>query len=252
MTTKYFQNFSLVNYNFGDNEKSVLFNNISQYVDIIDEVKNEVTLYNKYTISSGERPDTLSYKLYGTTDYYWTFFLMNDDVRISGWPIASYEILETAKEKYPYRTVTTNTDISSIFPIGQTVTGSTSGTSGTVIRKILDMGQIIIDTGEEPNTTNFGSNETITYTDADGNVQSLVSIKESAQYNAVHHYEDADGVHQDLTLYDFGNPNSSWTPVTYRNRLENKNDDLKEINVIKPEAIQKVVFEFNNFMKQRV
>ena len=38
MTTKYFQNFANVNYRFGDNEKPVLFNKISQYVDLIDDV----------------------------------------------------------------------------------------------------------------------------------------------------------------------------------------------------------------------
>ena len=252
MTTKYFQNFATVNYRFGDNEKPVLFNKISQYVDLIDAVKNEVTLYNNYTIPSGERPDTLSYKLYGTTDYYWTFYLMNDHVRLSGWPVNGYEILDVAKEKYPYRIVTTNSDISTNFPVGQVVTGTTSGTTGTIIRKIPDMGQLVIDTGGEPNTTNFGQTETIRYTDTEGSIKTATLIKESEQYNAIHHYEDADGVWQDLPLYDFGNPNSSWTPITYRDRLEAKNDELKEISVIKPDSIQKVVFEFNNFMKQRV
>lgn len=252
MTTRYFENFDVVNYRFGDNEKSVLFNKISQYVDVIDSVKNEVTLYNKYTISAGERPDTLSYKLYDTTDYYWTFFLMNDHIRQSGWPINTYDILEQAKSKYPYRTVTTNNDISNNFPVGQTVTGQTSGTTGTIIRKIPDMGQIIIDTGGEPNTTNFGQTEVVSYLDTEGALQFINLIKESEQYNSIHHYKDADGVHQDLPLYDFGNPDSSWTPVTYRDRLESRNDELKEIVVIKPDAIAKVVFEFNNFMKQRV
>ena len=252
MTTKYFENFGIVNYRFGNNEDPVLFNQISQYVDLIDDVKNEVTLYNTYTIPSGERPDTLSYKLYGTTDYYWTFFLMNDHVRLSGWPINGYQILDVAKEKYPYRMVTTNDDISTKFPVGQTVTGQTSGTTGTIIRKIPDMGQLVIDTNGEPNIENFGQTENITYTDTDGNIQTATLIKESEQYNAVHHYEDADGVWQDLPLYDFGNPNSSWTAITYRDRLESRNDELKEINVIKPESIQKVVFEFNKFMKQRV
>lgn len=252
MTTKYFKNFDIVGYRFGDNESPVLFNNLSQYVDIIDDLKNNLTFYNKYTIPSGERPDTLSYKLYGTTDYYWTFFMMNDHVRISGWPVPSYRLLDIAKQKYPYRVVTTNTDFSNLFPIGQVVTGTTSGTTGTVIRKIPDMGQLVIDTGGEPNVTNFGTTEVLQYFDADGNAQSITLVKESEQYNAIHHYEDADGLWQDLTLFDFDNPNVLWTPITYRDRLETRNDELKEIIILRPDVINSVVTEFNTFLKQTV
>ena len=227
---KYFNtNFPTVAYSFGDNESPVLFNNLSAYIDIVDQIKDNVAFYNKYTIQAGDRPDTLSFQLYDTVDYYWTFFLMNDHLRISGWPIPNYDILDTAKSKYPYRMVTTNTDISTTFPVGQTVAGNTSGTTGVIKRKILELGQLIIDTGDEPNLVNFGSTEVISYTDTDGNLQTLTVIKESEQYNAVHHYEDTNGVQQDITLFDFGNPSTSLLPVTYRDRLETRNEELKEI-----------------------
>ena len=248
---KYFNtNFPTVAYSFGDNESPVLFNNLSAYVDIVDQIKDNVAFYNKYTIQAGDRPDTLSFKLYDTVDYYWTFFLMNDHLRISGWPIPNYDILETAKSKYPYRMVTTNTDISTTFPIGQTVSGNTSGTTGVIKRKILELGQVVIDTGDEPNTINFGSTEVISYTDTDGNLQTLTVIKESEQYNAVHHYEDTNGVQQDITLFDFGNPSTSLLPVTYRDRLETRNEELKEIIVLRPDAVVQVVSEFNKLMRQ--
>lgn len=248
---KYFNtNFPTVAYSFGDNESPVLFNNLSAYVDIVDQIKDNVAFYNKYTIQAGDRPDTLSFKLYDTVDYYWTFFLMNDHLRISGWPIPNYDILETAKSKYPYRMVTTNTDISTTFPIGQTVSGNTSGTTGVIKRKILELGQLVIDTGDEPNTINFGSTEVISYTDTDGNLQTLTVIKESEQYNAVHHYEDTNGVQQDITLFDFGNPSTSLLPVTYRDRLETRNEELKEIIVLRPDAVVQVVSEFNKLMRQ--
>ena len=119
----YFDNFGIVSYRFGDNESPVLFNNLTAYVDVIDQVKENVAFYNKYTISAGERPDTLSYKLYGTPDYYWTFYMMNNHIRESGWPVDSYDMLSIAKSKYPYRVVTTNTNLTVIFPVGQSVTG---------------------------------------------------------------------------------------------------------------------------------
>ena len=98
--TRFFKNFGLTNYRFGDYESPVLFNNLTQYVDIIDQIKDQTSFYNKYTIVSGERPDTLSQELYGTTDYYWTFYLMNDQLRESGWPILDHELDAYAKKAY--------------------------------------------------------------------------------------------------------------------------------------------------------
>ena len=258
MSTSFFRNFDVVNYSFGNGERPVAFQKLTQFVSVLDDTRDNAAFYNLYTIIAGERPDTLSYKLYGTTDHYWTFFLLNDKLRESGWPIASYDLLDEAKSKYPYRMVTTNSDITTdngsfeLFPIGQEVSGSSSGTTGTIIRKIPEKGQIIIDTGDEPNTQNFDSTETIRYVNPDGGFSEAKLIKESEQYNAVHHYEDADGVYQDLTLYDFGTPAASWTAVTYRDRIENRNDDLKEIVVIKPSVINGIVSEFKSLMKQKL
>ena len=252
MPTSYFKNFATIGYRFGDNELPVAFKQLSQYVSVLEETFNNATLFNEYTVVAGERPDTLSFKLYGTTDHYWTFFLMNEHLRESGWAIPSYDLLDEAKSRYPYRTVTTNTDVSANFPVGQVVTGASSGTTGTIIRKIPDLGQLVIDTGAEPNTDKFSSTENITYQDADGNIQSAVLIAESEQYNSVHHYEDADGVYQDLTLFDFGTVGASLTPVTYRDRIESRNDELKEIVVIKPSAIDGVSLQFKKLMKQRL
>lgn len=246
MTTKYFSNFNIISYRFGDNEKPVLFDNLSQYVDVIDGLKDNLSFYNQHTIISGERPDTLSYKLYGTTDYYWTFFLMNDHLRVSGWPIAAHTILDIAKEKYPHRTVTTNDVVAANFPVGTVVTGLSSATVGTIVKRDLDMGQLVIDTIDN---NNFGPTESIAYTSEEGAFYVAQLIRESTQYDAVHNYE-LNGVHQDLPLYDFGNPGATWTPITYRDRMERRNDELKTINVLKPSVINRVVSEFNNFHKE--
>ena len=246
MTTKYFQNFAFVRYRFGDNESPVLFNNITAYTDILDQLKDNVSLYNKYTIVAGERPDTLSYKLYGTTDFYWTFYLLNDHIRLSGWPVPDYELLTTAQSKYPHRTIVTNTNFANIFPIGQVVTGQQSNTSGAVVAKRPDFGQITIET-----TNNFTVGENIQYRDNDGNFQSVTVVADTFQYNAIHHYEDADGVYQDLTLFDFNNPSSLWTPVTFRDRLEERNEELKEIIVLREGVVTQVASEFNSLHKQR-
>jgi len=41
----YFQRFPFVNYNFGDNEANTIFPNITAYIDIVDQIKDEVSFY---------------------------------------------------------------------------------------------------------------------------------------------------------------------------------------------------------------
>ena len=80
----YFKNFGFAEYRFGNNTDIDLVQNITKYVDLIDQIRNNISFTEKYNILSGDRPDVVSHKLYGTMDYYWTFYLMNEHVRLSG------------------------------------------------------------------------------------------------------------------------------------------------------------------------
>lgn len=246
-TSKYFRPFDIVRYNFGDNESPVFMSDLTQYVDLIDQIKDNTSFYNKYTIVSGERPDTLAYELYESTDHYWTFFLLNDHIRESGWPIADNEILEYAKLRWPNRVTTTEIDFGKTFPVGSIVTGQTSGTVGTVIKRNLDMGQLVIDT---VGNNNYGDTEIISYQEADGSNITMRLVQESEQYNAAHHYEDADGNYTDIDPHDDATP-SALIPITNVNRLRLRNEQLKQIIVLKPDALASVTGEFKKLMRQR-
>lgn len=245
MPTKYFRNFGLVDYSFGDGEAPVLFQNLTQYVDVIDQIKDQTSFYNKHTIAAGDRPDTLSYQLYGTTEYYWTFFLMNDHLRESGWPLPGNELLDYAKTLWPHRTVTSEDDFARTFPVGTRVSGQRSGTVGTVLFRRLDLGQAVIETdGGEA----FDSSEIIEYSEPDGTHRNMKLVGEVEQHNAIHHFEDENGEHVDIDPHDDAFP-SGKTRVTNLDRLEKKNEELKEIIVLKTDSINGVVSEFNKFMK---
>lgn len=242
---KYFKNFKTVDYRFGDNEAPALFKNISQYVDLIDQVKSNVAFYQKYTIVSGERPDTLSYELYGTAEYYWTFYLMNDDIRESGWPIPDYELIEYAKKRWPHQTVTSEQPFATSFPVGQLVTGQSSGATGIVLKRNLDLGQLVLGNG---NGITFDKTEVIEHPQEDGGQSTLRLVNSIEQYNSTHHFEDSTGLFTDIDPHTDSSP-SALTPVTNFNRLERKNDELKQIIVIEPESISRVVGEFYKFMR---
>ena len=249
MSTQFFKNFELLPYSFGNDEDPVLFNNLTQYVDIIDKLKQEVAFLNRYTIVGGDRPDTLSFKLYGTTDYYWTFYLMNDDLRYSGWPVDTSSLLDVAKSKYPNRTLTIDTQlIGALFPVGQEIQGDGSGTVGTIVKRRLDFGQLIVKT---TNDNKFNQGETISYTEADGTIRTLSTTKEEDQYNSVHHFENTSG--EEVDIFDnngIPNQTSGLIPITFRDRMEAKNDSLKQIIVIRPDSIDTIVSEFNRTLKQ--
>jgi len=243
----YFKNFRFAEYKFGDNTDIDLFNNITQYVDLIDQVRNNISFTEKYNILSGDRPDVVSHKLYGTMDYYWTFYLMNEHVRLSGWPLNNDEILDQLKSKYPNRVLTTTSEIGALFPVGQVIEGQSSSAIGEIVKRNLDLGQLFVKLTQG---TKFTAGETISYIDtsATGSPTRTLSITgETEQYNAVHHYED-NGVQVDID--PFSGPGVSLTPITYRDRLESRNDALKEIVVIRPEQITAIVSEFQRFLKQ--
>lgn len=143
----YFRQFPLVYYKFGSNEPISLFQNISVYVDLIDQIVDQVNYYEKYTIKENERPDSLSHILYGDDQFYWTFFLLNQHLRESGWPLTTQEFDKYIKTAYPYFTVTTQKDISSsAFKPGATVTGNDTGNTGVIKEVNLELGQLVIDT----------------------------------------------------------------------------------------------------------
>ena len=188
----YFQRFPFVEYNFGDNEANTVFPNITSYIDIIDQLKNEVAFYEKYTILDGDRPDVVSQKLYGTPDYHWTFFFMNDGLRESGWPLPERDMRELVKKRYPHRTVTTESTIAANFLPGSFITGKTSGTTGRVVERNLDLGQIVIasDQNAAGLNNNFGQTEQIVAgtTAEEQAINTANLISESQQFNAPLYY----------------------------------------------------------------
>jgi len=243
----YFKNFEYAEYRFGNNENLDLFKNLTQYVNLIDQIKNNVSFTEKFQVVSGDRPDTVSHQLYGTMDYYWTFYLMNDHLRLSGWPLNNDEIFEKVKSKYPNRVLTTTSEIGALFPVGQVIEGQSSSAIGEIVKRNLDLGQLFVKLTQG---TKFTAGETISYIDtsAAGSPTRTLSITgETEQFNAVHHYED-NGVHADID--PFSGPGLSLTPITYRDRLEERNDELKEIVVIDPNSIVSVVGEFQKFLTQ--
>jgi hypothetical protein len=219
----YFRKFPSVGYNFGDNEAQTLFPNLSVYVDVIDQVKQEIAFYEKYTILDGDRPDIVSQKLYGTPDYHWTFFAMNDNLKESGWPMPEHELRGLVKKRYPHRA-----------------------------ERNLDIGQLIIasDKNENGINNNFGSTEQIAAGDTveQQSVNVVSAIAETDQYNSVVYYKNSAGEIVDID--PFNQVTSGLTPVTIMDDYISFNDSLKNIVVIKPNQITAVANEYFKLLRE--
>jgi hypothetical protein len=238
----FFENFPLLGYKFGNEPLPSVFQNLTTYVAIVDDIKGNTDFYATGYIRDGERPDTLSYNIYGTTEYYWTFYFLNDDIRESGWPLTEAEILPRAKSDYPNYVFTTKGDITTRFLTGQTITGLSTGSTGTIIKKNLDLGQIVVRTNDT-----FNNTEQVYAADETGQVIRLTQVVE--QYNAVHHYEDADGNVVDINPYTFNSSASSLIPITNLDRMRLRNEELRTIEVFKPEVVTQIAAEFNKLLR---
>ena len=228
----YFNDFPDVGYKFGDEVDETIFQNISVYAEVIDQIKSEVTFLNTFTIQEGFRPDQVSQILYDTPLHYWTFYLLNDDIREQGWPLIRHEFEEYIKKAFPNTTLTTrDSALVSKFKVGQTVTGNSSGASGKIIRRNIDLGQLIIE-----GIVNFRqAGETISSTNSSGDVESMIVVSSTKEFQSASHYVDGSNniVDIDFTV----GPGGLLTEKTHEDVYFAVNENLRQITVIRPELI---------------
>ena len=239
----YFRGFPTTFYKFGDEKTDDVFRNIAIYADVIDQIKTNLTAYENYNIGPSERPDQSSYKLYGTVDYYWTFFMMNAKLREQGWPLSRRAVYDLGQSKYNQLILTTRTELTDRFKVGQIISGNISGHSGKIVHREIDLGQLYISS----NTGDFTAGETIESTNSSGVVETIVLNSTSIQANAAHHYENASGHNVDIDPRV--GPGAGISEVTWLERLINENDELTRIRVIRSQNIKEVSEAFKRAIK---
>lgn len=249
---QYFKDFGDVTYSFGNNELPTLTPDISKYVDVIDQVKDDISFLTYYTIREGFRADQVSLQLYGTTLYYWTFYLLNDNLRQQGWPLTNVEFQRYMKKIFPNTVLNTRQNISTKFKVGQIVTGNTSGASGKIIKRNLMLGQVVIE-----GTVGFtSSGETVTSVNSDGVTESLVTFSAVAERLAASYYTDTTGV-VDLSVDSAGGgtpgdllpPGAGVNEITNEQAYFNVNESLRQIRVIRPSLITTLIGSYKKALR---
>jgi len=100
---KFFTAFPKINYNIsGANGNTKTVTDIFRRVKIRSKIANNVTLYDKYDVQEGEKPEDIAYKVYGDADYFWVVTLVNNIVnRYYDWPLDEYAFQLYVSDKYP-------------------------------------------------------------------------------------------------------------------------------------------------------
>lgn len=227
----YFEKFSKQLYQFANGDRAIM-QNISSYVDIIDQVKQNSAFYIDYYIRDGERPDNTAYTLYENPQLHWTFFIMNDSIRERGWPLTREGIEKKVKEDHPNTTLNTQDDIDTFLK--NSIVESSSGATGRVVRIDTGLGQIVVDVLEGT----FSKDDTV-----NNGTQTATMMSVEPEYFSTRFYQNSDGEKIDYRTRDGWG--ASGYPVTHMDHYIEENDSLRQIQVIRPDSISAVVGMFN-------
>ena len=104
---RFFSQFPKVPYSFDQFTPSINTQIIDmyRYVDVNRDITNDLAAYLTYSIKDGERPDQVSHKLYKSSDFHWTFFVINELLKesINNWPKSYIELDNYLRKTYgPY------------------------------------------------------------------------------------------------------------------------------------------------------
>ena len=79
----------------------VTVKNLFRRMKIRDDLQNIFTVFNKFTISDGERPDTVARNLYGKSTLDWVVLTTAGIINVRNeWPLSSKELYDFTVEKY--------------------------------------------------------------------------------------------------------------------------------------------------------
>ncbi len=75
--------------------------NLFRRVKLRDDLQNVFTLFNKYIVKDGARPDTVAEELYGASDLDWVVLITAGIVNIrEQWPLSDKDLYNFALNKY--------------------------------------------------------------------------------------------------------------------------------------------------------
>ena len=79
----------------------LLVKNIFRRVKLRDDLQNIFTIFNKYQIKEGARPDTVAEELYGSSQYDWVVLIGAGIINVRNeWPLSDRDIYRYSEQLY--------------------------------------------------------------------------------------------------------------------------------------------------------
>ena len=79
----------------------LLVKNIFRRVKLRDDLQNVFTIFNKYQIQEGARPDTVAEELYGSSQYDWVVLISAGIINVRNeWPLSDRDIYRYSEQLY--------------------------------------------------------------------------------------------------------------------------------------------------------
>ena len=98
---QYFETFPKRQYDIDNSGNTKIVTDIFRRLKVRDGIKDNLALYASYDVTPGDTPESISYKHFGSTDYFWVICLMNDITdRFYDWPLTDRAFEEYVKDKY--------------------------------------------------------------------------------------------------------------------------------------------------------
>ena len=264
----YFRQFPKLSYDFDRNGIKQTVVDIYRSARPLKAFLDDLNAYSFYEIKNGERPDIVSQRLYGTTQYYWTFFVINDFLHdgLAAWPMSQEKLHAYMAQEFEGVVITTNpkdiptgdigvslgqeNSLSGRFELGETITGTTSGATGIVVKKNADMNQLVLQTvvgsfigDSTPGPSN--ATESITGLTSDDSVNTYDVYK---YIDAPHNYYRTDDPEKRLQSNGIfilgGEPAGELSYDTNRTHLFSSNEARSKMRVIDPKYISDFVEKY--------
>ena len=98
---QYFETFPNRLYDITNDGNLKLVKDIFRRMKVREGIKDNMALMSTYDVQDGDTPEIISYKHFGSTDYFWVICLMNDITdRFYDWPLTFSAFEEYVKQKY--------------------------------------------------------------------------------------------------------------------------------------------------------
>jgi len=237
-------------------DEYLLVKNIFRRVKLRDDLQNVFTIFNKYEIQEGARPDTVAEELYGSSQYDWVVLITAGIVNVRNeWPLADRDIYRYSEQLY-------GNDLNAVHHYETTEVKDSNG------RLILPAGKIVDSTFTIPNpdislrypypvtSGNIGINTTF----ITGITTTGIVVKKTI-------YEPSDVISPNTIVTSIGigtvfinqptlNTTSTTKTFSFQNPLENinpvvgisnyeyevrKNNKKRDIYVLKPSYLQQII-----------